>query len=75
MPITRMVLIFSAIPIAAEPEIAPEHEEHETAEPSHGHHAAQLHHTRHNQGMLILLWIIVVAVGQNVCDRGADLIS
>ena len=47
------VLFLSQVVVAREPQIAAEHQEHETAQPCHGDHAAQLHHAGDDQRVLV----------------------
>src|ERR1035441_782867 len=57
------------------PRVVAEHRKHESAQTKHGHQAAQLHHPRHDQRVLVGLGIVVVAVSQYVIHRRADAVG
>src|SRR6185437_701242 len=53
--------------------VAAEHDKHESAQRKERDQASELHHSGHNQRMLVRAGIVVIAVSQDVIYRRADL--
>jgi len=61
--------------ILPELNIASKHQKHEAAKRSYRDYTAELDSSCHDQRVLVLLRIVVIAVSQNICYRRSDFVA